>query len=261
MSEEKSFPKTSINWYPGHMAKTKRLIGEKLSQIDVVYELIDARIPYSSKIVDIDDVVKNKPKILIMTKYDLCDKKETNKWVKHYENLGYKVLCIEPETKISIILNATKELMREKTESLLEKGVHKKKIRVLIVGIPNVGKSTLINKLVGKKAVTVGNKPGITKNLDWIRINDEVELLDTPGILWPKFEDKAVGDKLAFIGSVKDEILDSEVLAMRLINVLKNGYCDQITERFKITGFEELEDYEILEMIGRKRGRYADFRR
>lgn len=245
--------KTNINWYPGHMAKTKRLIGEKLNQIDVVYELIDARIPYSSKIVDIDDVIKNKPKILIMTKYDLCDKKETNKWVKHYEKLGYKVLCIEPETKISVILNATKELMKEKTESLLEKGIHKKKIRVLIVGIPNVGKSTLINKLVGKKAVTVGNKPGVTKSLDWIRINDEVELLDTPGILWPKFEEKEVAFNLASLTAIKEEVLPVEHVVCYIIDKLYKEYPEILKERYNL--LEVDEDYiEAFLTIGKRRG-------
>ncbi|MBR1717855.1 MAG: ribosome biogenesis GTPase YlqF, partial [Bacilli bacterium] len=182
--------KTNINWYPGHMAKTKRLISEKLNQIDVVYELVDARIPYSSKIIDIDNYTKNKPKLLIMTKYDLCDKEETKKWVKYYEDLGYKVICIDPDTNPSIIVNATKELMKEKNAKKLEKGLKETKTRVLVVGIPNAGKSTLINKLSNKKAVKTGNKPGVTKNLDWIRINEDLELLDTPGILWPKFENE-----------------------------------------------------------------------
>ena len=155
--------KTNINWYPGHMAKTKRLISEKLNQIDVVYELVDARIPYSSKIIDIDNYTKNKPKLLIMTKYDLCDKEETKKWVKYYEELGYKVICITPDTNPSVIVNATKELMKEKNEIKMQKGLSVTKTRVLVVGIPNAGKSTLINKLSRKKAVNVGNKPGVTK--------------------------------------------------------------------------------------------------
>lgn len=245
--------KTNINWYPGHMAKTKRLISEKLNQIDIVYELVDARIPYSSKIIDIDNYTKNKPKLLIMTKYDLCDKEETKKWVKYYEDLGYKVICIDPDTNPSIIVNATKELMKEKNAKKLEKGLKETKTRVLVVGIPNAGKSTLINKLSNKKAVKTGNKPGVTKNLDWIRINEDLELLDTPGILWPKFENEEVAFNLASLTAIKEEVLPIEKVVCYIIKKLYDEYPKILENRYGIT--EITEDFiEEFEIIGRKRG-------
>ena len=245
--------KTNINWYPGHMAKTKRLISEKLNQIDVIYELVDARIPYSSKIVDIENYTKNKPRLLIMTKYDLCDKEKTNKWIKYYEEKGYKVICIDPDTNSNIIIAATKELMKEKNKTKQEKGLNITKTRVLVVGIPNVGKSTIINKLSGKKAVNVGNKPGITKNLDWIRINDEVELLDTPGILWPKFENEEVAFNLASLTAIKEEVLPIEKVVCYVIEKLYKDYPDILKERYGIENITEdfIEEFEI---IGKKRG-------
>ena len=199
MNEEKGFNKTVINWYPGHMAKTKRLISENLNKIDVVYEVIDARMPYSSKIKDIKNYINNKPVILIMTKIDLCDMKETSKWMKYYENLGYKVIGIDLEhnPNLKVILNATNEVMKEVNERRASKGMIERKTRVLVVGIPNCGKSTLINRLAGKKVVGTGNRPGITKELSWIRVNDNVELLDTPGILWPKLDQEKVAYNLA----------------------------------------------------------------
>lgn len=245
--------KTNINWYPGHMAKTKRIINEKINQIDVVYEVIDARIPYSSKIVDIDEFVKNKPKLLIMTKYDLCDKKETSKWVKYYEKLGYKVLCIDLNTKPDKIIEATKELMNEKNQNRIDKGMNIRKTRVLIVGVPNAGKSTLINKLVGKKVASVGNRPGVTKNLDWIRINDELELLDSPGILWPKFENQDVALKLASLTAIKEEILPIETVVCYIIKKLHEYYPEILKERYNITEIDE-DFIDAFEKIGKKRG-------
>ena len=175
----------NINWYPGHMAKTKRLIKENINLIDIIYEVIDARIPFSSKIQDIDDIIGNKPRILIMTKYDLCDKSETEKFVKFYEDKGYRVLKydLNIKTKFDDLYDVSNELLKEKYEKLQSKGITKKNIRALVIGIPNVGKSTLINKIVGKKVANSKNMPGVTKNLNWIRVLKNIELLDSPGIL------------------------------------------------------------------------------
>lgn len=252
---EKSFSKTSINWYPGHMAKTKRLINEKINLIDIVYEVIDARIPLSSKIIDIDNYIKDKPRLLIMTKYDLCDKDETKKWVNFYEQKGYKVITIDllKGNDIKKIILATEELMKEINEKRETKGLKKRKTRALIVGIPNSGKSTLINRLVGKKAVNVGNRPGVTKNLDWIRINSDIELLDTPGILWPKFDSKTVAFNLASLTAIKEEVLPTPEVAFYILKTLEKYYPKILKERYNLENISE-DFYETLEIIGRKRG-------
>ena len=247
--------KTNINWYPGHMAKTKRLISENINKIDVVYEVIDARMPYSSKIKDIKNYINNKPVILIMTKTDLCDMKETSKWMKYYENLGYKVLGIDLEHNPNLkkIINATNELMQEKVEKRIDKGMIKRKTRVLVVGIPNCGKSTLINRLAGKKVVGTGNRPGITKELSWIRVNDEVELLDTPGILWPKLDQETVALNLASLSAIKEEILPIYNVFSYIIETLYKYYPNILEERY---GIKELSEdmLENMDVIGRRRG-------
>lgn len=246
--------KTNINWYPGHMAKTKRLIKENLNLIDIVYEVIDARIPYSSKIKDIDEIIKNKQKILIMTKMDLCDKQITLKWMKYYENLGYKVIGVDltKENETNKILTTTKEMMKEMNEKRKQNGLIERKIRALIIGIPNVGKSTLINRLVGKKVVNVGNKPGVTKNLDWIRINEDVELLDTPGILWPKFEND-VALNLASLTAIKEEILPLDEVVKYILDTLNMYYPEILKKRYNLENYSE-DFIENLELIGKKRG-------
>ena len=246
--------KTNINWYPGHMAKTKREISEKLNLIDIVFEVIDARIPFSSKNKDIDNLIKDKKRILIMTKIDLCDMSVTNKWVKYYENLGYKVIMVDLINKKNIkeIIDITDKFGNELNEKRKLKGLMPRKTRVLVLGIPNVGKSTLINSLVGKKSTNVGNKPGITKNLQWIRINDKIELLDTPGILWPKLDNQNIALNLASMTAIKEEILDLEEVSIYIINKMFKLYPEYISKRYNLKYSDDI--VENLDNIGRKIG-------
>ncbi len=245
---------TTINWYPGHMAKTKRLIKENMDKIDIVYEVVDARIPFSSKIVDIDEYIQTKPRIMIMSKYDLCDTTETGKWIHYYEEKGYIVLPMDIVHSVDLkkILETTNLLMKNELEKREKKGMIQRRTRVLVVGIPNAGKSTLINRLVGKKAVNVGNRPGVTKNMDWIRIHEDIELLDTPGILWPKFDQQTVALNLASLTAIKEEILPLDEVAYYILETLSKYYPDVVKERY---GIEVTEDFlETIEKIGRKRG-------
>ena len=246
--------KTNINWYPGHMPKTKRLINENINLIDIVYEIIDSRMPMSSKITDIDNYIKNKPKILIMNKVDLSDPKETDKWVKYYEEKGYNVIktSLESNTNLTPLLKLTEELLKPLNEKRASQGLLKRKDRVLVVGIPNVGKSTLINRLASRKVAKIGNKPGVTKNLSWIRVNDKIELLDSPGILWPKLEEKNAFNLAAFT-AIKEEILPKFEVATYILETLYKYYPEIFKERYKI---DEINDDIVLTMeeIGRKRG-------
>ena len=253
-NQEEKLTKVGINWYPGHMAKTKREISEKLDLIDVVFEVIDARIPYSSKNKDIDTMIKNKKRVLIMTKIDMCDIINTNKWIKYYEEKGIKVIPVDLINKknISEIFKVTEEVNKELNDKRKEKGLKERKVRILILGIPNVGKSTLINTLVGKKATNVGNKPGITRHLEWIRINKDIELLDTPGILWPKLDDDAIAHNLAAMTAIKEEILDTEDIAIYIINTMLKLYKDSIVNRYNLTSYNDV--VEVLDMIGKKIG-------
>ena len=254
-NSEKTFPKTNINWYPGHMAKTRREISEKLNLIDIVYEVIDARMPRSSKIVDIDDLIKNKPRLLIMTKYDLCDKNETNKFIKYYEELGYQVIPVDlmTGTNVSKIIDASEVVLEEENEKRKSKGLKPRNIRALILGIPNAGKSTLINRLVGKKSAGVGNKPGFTKSLSWIRIHKNIDLLDTPGILWPKIEDQEAAHILASFSSIKEEILNEDQIASFILRKLYELYPKALEERYGISEFDE-DLIDAYDMIASRRG-------
>ena len=246
--------KVNINWYPGHMAKTKREVKEKLDLIDIVFEVIDARIPYSSKNKDIDSLIKNKPRILIMTKMDLCDLNKTKEWIKYYESIGYKVIPLDllNNPNLQSLTNETNNYSLKMNQKRKEKGLKERKIRALILGIPNVGKSTLITRLVGKKATNVGNKPGITKQLEWIRVNNQIELLDTPGILWPRLDNQEVALNLAATTAIKEEILNIEDIAIYIINKMLKEYPDNIKERYNLTNEEDIID--ILDNIGKKIG-------
>lgn len=248
--------KQVVQWFPGHMAKTRRLIKESLPFVDIVTEIVDARIPMSSSNPELKQMIGNKPRIVLLNKCDVADEKATALWVQYYKDNGMYALPVDCRSGKGLngYLPLVRQVLQEKIKRNTEKGMAGKPLRVMVVGIPNTGKSSFINKMAGRNRAKVADKPGVTRSNSWFAVGSGIELLDTPGVLWPKFEDKSVGDKLAFIGSVKDEILDSETMAMRLINVLKNGYSDRIAERFKISGFEDKEDYEILEMIGRKRG-------
>ncbi len=255
---QESFSKVPISWYPGHMAKTKREIKEKIDLIDIVFEVVDARIPYSSKNKEIEEMTKGKPRVIVMTKIDLCDSGKTNKWIKYYEDKDYIVIPIDlinnPNTKI--IFDKIKPLVDEINSKRKSKGLKERKARILIMGVPNVGKSTLINRLVGRKATNVGNRPGVTKNLEWIRINDKVELLDTPGILWPKLDEEEVAYNLASMTAIKEEVLDSEDIAIYIIKKLLSDYPDNIINRYNLTKTEDIVD--ILDEIGKKIGAFRN---
>lgn len=245
----------NINWYPGHMAKTKRLIKENIDQIDVVLEVLDARIPYSTKIRDFDDYVASKPRILVFTKMDLCDKIETKKWINYYESLGNIVIPLDltHEPNLQPLFTKIKELMKEKNEKRLTKGMNIRKTRVLIVGVPNAGKSTLINRLVGKKVAGVGNKPGVTKELSWIRINEDLELLDSPGILWPKIAEGNIALNLATFTAIREEILPIYDVIEYFLTTLEQLYPEKLHARYGVSNVDE-DIIITLEAIGKRRG-------
>ena len=253
-NEEKGFQKGNINWYPGHMAKTKRLIKENLKYIDIIYEMVDSRMPKSSKIIDIDEYTGDKPRLMIMTKADLCDKTETNKWIKYYESKGYTVILINLENNSNLkqILNATEILLKEKWEKREKQGLLNRKARVLVIGVPNVGKSTLINHLAGKKVASIGNKPGITKSIGWIRVNDKIELLDTPGILWPKLDQREALN-LAALTAIKEETLPLFDVACHILITLEKYYPNILKERYNLDYLDE-DIVTSIEEIGKKRG-------
>ncbi len=246
----------NINWYPGHMAKARRKINENLKLVDVVYEVIDARMPLSSRIKDIDDIVKNKPRIIVMTKYDLCDSVETNKWIKYYNGFGYEIVYLNLNDNVNIepLIVKTNKIAERINKKRISQGLKPRKIRVMVLGIPNVGKSTLINRLSGKKATRVGNKPGVTTSLDWIRINKDLELMDTPGILWPKLDNQIVAYNLASLTSIKEEILPLDEVAFYILKNLYTYYPQSLKERYDL---EEIDFDNIIttyDKIGEKFG-------
>lgn len=248
--------KTNINWYPGHMAKTKREIKEKLPLIDVVYEVVDARMPISSKVIDIDDIIKNKPRILIMTKYDMCDKSQTDKIIKYYKEKGYSVVPVDliKNTNVNLIIKETSKVSDIINVERKKKGLKpKQSVRALVIGAPNVGKSTLINRLVGKKKTVTGNKPGVTKQLSWIRVGSNIELLDTPGILWPRLENQEHAYNLAALSSVKEEVVDLQDLSIYILHKLNELYPNYLEKRYGITTVSD-DIIATLEEIGNRRG-------
>lgn len=248
--------KTNINWFPGHMAKTRREIKEKIDLIDIIYEVVDGRMPISSKIIDIDDLIKSKPRILIVTKYDICDKVETDKILNMYKEKGYTVIPVDLVNNKGIdkIIIESENLLKDMNNKRREKGLKPRNIRALVIGAPNVGKSTLINRLVGKRVTSIGDKPGVTKNLGWIRIHKDIDLLDSPGILWPKLENQHQALILASLSSIKEEILDTQELAIFILKIMNELYPEKLSERYKIDNinFDNIE--EIIEEIAKRRG-------
>lgn len=254
--------KTNINWYPGHMAKTKRQIMQDLKLIDIVIEILDARIPMSSRNPDINEITKNKKKIIVLNKSDLADDNKNKGWVKKLSKEAPTILTDANTGKgINNIFKVIDELMKEEKQRQASRGFINKTTRLMILGIPNVGKSSFINRITKTNKLEVGNRPGVTKNKQWIRIGKNQELMDTPGVLWPKFENEQVALNLSYIGTIKDEILDKVEIAYQLLKLLKTKYIESLKQRYKISG-EELENidklenpiYELMKLIGKKRG-------
>ena len=244
----------NVQWYPGHMTKAKRQMQEDIKLIDIIIELVDARVPLSSRNPDIDELGRNKARLILLNKADLADESQNEAWKSYFQKRGFFVVQVDSRkgSGMKIIQNTIQEACREKIERDQKRGIKNRPIRAMVVGIPNVGKSTFINTFAGKACAKTGNKPGVTKGKQWIRLNKGVELLDTPGILWPKFQDQEVGLRLAMIGSIKDEILNLEELSLKLIDYLKERYAGALKSRY---GAEEEETaVTVLEQIARARG-------
>ena len=264
---EQNSTKTNINWFPGHMAKTRRQITEDLKLVDVVVEILDVRIPISSQNPEIRQIVQNKKRIVVLNKCDLSDENDNKKWMEYFIQQGNKVVLVDSNTGkgINEVIKQIQIIMEDEMKKYLEKGRKGRKIKVMIVGIPNVGKSSFINRIVKKTSAEVGNRPGVTKRKQWIHVNDEIELMDTPGVLWPKFESEEVALNLAFTGTIKDDILEITEVAYCLTKFLLENYKSNLLDRYSLN--EELVDdilkqeqdenqniYEIMQLIGKKRG-------
>ncbi len=248
--------KQNVQWFPGHMAKTRRLIKECLPQVDAVTEVLDARVPESSRNPELSDLIGDKPRIVLLNKCDVADDRATKLWVAHYQKTCAAVLPVDCKSGkgLNQFVPLMRSVLKEKIEKNEARGMAGKPLRIMVVGIPNTGKSSFINKMAGRNRAEVADKAGVTRHNRWFVIGNGIELLDTPGVLWPKFDDPKVGDKLAFIGSVKDTVVDCETLAVRLLEIMQIEYADRLSERYKIEGFSDLQPWEVMELIGRKRG-------
>lgn len=250
------FIKQNVQWFPGHMAKTRRLIKESLNLVDGVVEIVDARIPVSSRNPELDSIIQKKPRIILLNKCDVADSQATSMWLKYFRDKGFYAAAVDCRTGKG--LNSFDSLVKQALKSVIErndaKGMSGKPLRLMVVGIPNTGKSSFINRMGKNAKAKVADKAGVTRQNQWFVVGNGIELLDTPGVLWPKFDDPEVGDKLAFIGSVKDEVTDKETLACRLLESLAATRPQAIEDRYKISGISGRQGWEILEMIGKKRG-------
>ena len=248
----------NIQWFPGHMTKTKRQIQASLKLVDAVAEIIDARIPVSSRIPDLNKLIQNKPRVILMNKCDMANRTATKMWIDHYASQGVTAIAVDCKSgrNLNKFPSAVDSVMRERIERLKAKGMKNPTMRIMIVGIPNVGKSSFINKIAKQNRAKVEDRPGVTRGNQWFTISKNLEMLDTPGVLWPRFDDKIVGEHLAFTGAVKDQVIDIELLAVRLLDFLKKLKPEEFVARFKLenTDLENTDSYELLHIIGKKRG-------
>ena len=246
----------NIQWYPGHMTKAKRMMQENMRLIDLVVEIVDARLPLSSRNPQIDELVGTKPRLMLLNKADIADSSLNKEWEAYFLKKGIQAYAVSSTSgkNFSFIFDKCKELLSDKIQREKEKGIVNRPVKIMVCGVPNVGKSSFINKLSGRKSTITGDRPGVTKGKQWIRLKNNFELLDTPGILWPKFDDDAVGLKLAYTGAIKDEIVDIEEVACHLLDYLKRNYPQSLIDRYKMTDLNTMQGYELLEYLGRKRG-------
>ncbi len=250
--------KQYFQWFPGHMTKTKRQIQSSLKLIDLVVEILDARIPVSSSNPDLNQLIISKPKLILLNKCDKADKQATMDWIKYYAGKGVKAIPVDCKTGIGLnkFVPSVREILKDKFDAQMKKGIKNPILRIMIVGIPNVGKSSFINRISKQTRAKVEDRPGVTRGNQWYTISKDLELLDTPGVLWPKFDDQVVGERLAFTGAIKDNILDIELLAVDFLELMKKNVTEEFLQRFKLKADDiaDIDGYEILKLVGRKRG-------